>query len=96
MVFFSKESPWYVVTFDNNDETQFAASIHFSDEIYSAYISNPFLPQHPHYFYKHTDIQSIYYLSPEAAVISPDLLKKYGAEILLEAPDTSGYEEHIL
>ncbi|WP_024871161.1 hypothetical protein [Tolumonas lignilytica] len=96
MVFHPQAIPWHVVIFNNNDETQFIASMNFTGELYTAYINNPFSPEHARYYYKHTDTDSIYYLSPEASVISPDLLNKYGAQLLLDVPDITEFEEHKL
>lgn len=96
MVFYSPSIAWHVVIFENDNPTQFIASMHFADDLYTAYMNNPFLPINARYYYKHTDHQSIYYLSPEASVISPDLMNKYGAMILLDEPDISGFTEHFL
>ena len=87
---------WYIVIFENCIEAQFIASMNFANELYSAFMNNPVHIDGARYFYKHTDEQSIYYLSPEAAVISPDLLNKYGAALLLNEPDVTDLEMHIL
>ncbi|WP_316677154.1 hypothetical protein [uncultured Tolumonas sp.] len=96
MVFHPQTIAWHVVVFENDNQAQFIASMHFADDLYAAYMANPFPPINAKYYYKHTDTQSIYYLSPEASVISPALMNKYGAMILLDEPDTSGLEEHAL
>lgn len=86
---------WHVINFRNDDQAQFIAGMNFTDELYSAYVSTPFPPDNVQYFYKHTDTDSVYYLPPELSNISHNVLNKYGAVLMIDEPDVSGYEHHV-
>jgi hypothetical protein len=89
-------NPWYIVTFENRIETQFIASMNFDNELYNSVKSYSVKSSDVKYFYKHTDEKSIYYLSPEIAVITHELINKYNAALLLNAPDISNLEVCVL
>ncbi len=97
MFFNSPITSWHVVTFDNNNgcDVRLKLSMEFTDELFFAYMNNPYKQPNARYYYKHNDTQSIYYLSPGASLISSDILKKYRAETLLCEPDITGFYEHV-
>ncbi len=94
MYFNSPSIPWHVITFNTGEETQLTLSMTFTNELFLAYMNNPYSPINTCYYYKHNNSQSIYYLPPEVSSISSDILSKYGATILLEEPNTIGFEKH--
>lgn len=87
---------WNVIVFEKTNEAHMIASKHLPEYLFTAYMNNPFPLSNARYYHKQTDTQSIYYLSPEASVISADLLNMYGAMLLLDEPDTAGFDEHFI
>ncbi len=87
---------WNVIVFDNNNEKHMIASRHFPEYLFSEYMNHSFQLSNAKYYFKQTDTQSIYYLSPEVSRISSNLLNRFGAMLLLDEPDLSGFKEFTI
>lgn len=87
---------WNVIVFDNNNENHVIASRHLPEYLFAEYMNHPVQLSNARYYFKQTDTQSIYYLSPEVSLISSELLNKYGAMLLLDEPDLSACKEMMI
>jgi len=84
---------WNVIVFENNNEDHILACRHFAENIFSAYMSHPSQLPDLKYYFKQTETQTIFYLSPDVSAFSGNLLHRYGGLLLLDKPDLSGCKE---